>query len=206
MKYLLFVSLFCCQLLASQNNIDKCDSFNISRDELQYLKPITRLGQDRGFDKLNRKKNYILSKHKVAKIGDIAHDFAAINPQGDTVKFSSVKDKYKLLVFTHSYCGPCIKSIKELRTIHEDYNNRLAVISFYKDKEMKTMLETIKKRNVSWMCLWDGQEDFNTTVIKYGVRGIPMFFLIDNSGVIVDLWRGYREGIIKERINKIVEL
>lgn len=206
MKYLLFVSLFCCQLLTSQNNIDKCDSMIISHNELQQLKPIKGLGLISGDDKLNRKRKYILSKYKVAKKGDIAHDFSAINAQGDSVKFSIVKDKFKLLVFTHSYCMPCIKSIDELRMIHEDYNNRLALISFYRDREMKTMLETIKKENIPWMCLWDGQEYFSSTVIKYGVEGIPMFFLIDKKGIIVDSWMGYGEGRIKERISNIVEL
>ncbi|WP_289056272.1 hypothetical protein [Carboxylicivirga marina] len=99
MKYLLFVCLFCCQLLTSQNNTNKCDSISTSSDKLQPLKPITGIRVE---DKFGTKKRLILSKYKVAKIGDVAYDFTAINVQGDSVKFSNAQGEFKLLIFTNT--------------------------------------------------------------------------------------------------------
>ena len=41
-----------------------------------------------------------------------------------------MKEKYILLDFTSTYCGPCMKSAKELHKIHETYKDSIAIVSF----------------------------------------------------------------------------
>ena len=53
--------------------------------------------------------------------------------------------------------------------------------------------------------------DFNEEKELYGLNlrfktvGIPAFVIISNKGEILDVWSGYREGIITERIDAVLK-
>ena len=40
--------------------------------------------------------------------------------------------------------------------------------------------------------------------LRFKTLGIPAFVIISDEGEILDVWSGYREGIIVERINKVL--
>jgi peroxiredoxin len=139
---------------------------------------------------------------KISEIGDIYHDFEAINKDGEKIKFSELTGKYILLDFTSANCGPCIQSAEELRLINKNYSDSLKIVSFSGDAKKEIWLNSLKRDSVSWISLWDGKGTFSETYIKYGVQGIPTFFLIAPDGKIIDKWSGFGKGSLENKLIK----
>ena len=144
----------------------------------------------------------IYLKDKIPEIGDTYYDFKAIDRNNDTIVFSSLVGKYILLDFTSAYCGPCVKSAAELRLINRTYSDSLEIVSFSGDANKVIWLKSLKRDSVSWISLWDGKGTYSETYIKYGVQGLPTFFLIDPNGIIIDKWSGYGEGLLKKKLSR----
>lgn len=129
---------------------------------------------------------------KFAEIGDMCHDFEALDQHGNTVRFHDLLDgKYTLLDFTSYGCAPCIESIPELHTINQKYSDSLKIVSFSCDRSKSLWHKSIERDNVVWTSLWDGKGDKSDTYIKYAVTGYPSFYLIDPKGIIISIWAGY---------------
>jgi len=140
---------------------------------------------------------------KISTIGDKYHDFKAINRNNDTIKFSDLIGKYILLDFTTAYCGPCIQSVEELKKINKSFTDSLLIVSFSGDVNKNVWLKSLERDSVSWISLWDGHGNYSETFIKYGIQGVPTFFLIDPKGIIIDKWVGYWKGALENKLTKI---
>ena len=137
---------------------------------------------------------------KISEIGDIYHDFEAINKDGEKIKFSELTGKYILLDFISANCGPCVQSAEELRLIDRTYNDSLTIVSFSADAKKDIWINSLKRDSVSWISLWDGKGMYSETYIKYGVQGIPAFFLIAPDGKIIDKWVGFGKGSLENKL------
>jgi peroxiredoxin len=139
---------------------------------------------------------------KISEVGDKYHDFEAINKDGEKIKLSELAGKYILLDFTSANCGPCVQSAEELRLINKTYNDSLKIVSFSGDAKKDIWINSLKRDSVSWISLWDGKGTYSETYIKYGVQGIPAFFLIAPNGKIIDKWVGYGKGSLENKLKK----
>lgn len=139
-------------------------------------------------------------REKISEVGDSYHDFKALSSAGDTVQFSSLIGKYILLDFTAASCGGCIQSAEELRLISSEYADSLSIVSFSCDANKEIWLKSLQRDSTSWVSLWDGKGRYSETYIKYGVSGVPTFFLIDPAGKIIDRWGGYGKGSLERKL------
>jgi thioredoxin-related protein len=141
----------------------------------------------------------------ILKTGDDFADFQAFDTTGNIHHLAAYKEKYMLLDFTETYCGPCIYAVKELKEVDSLYKEKLRIISFCSDKSKDIWLTGVKRDTHSWLSVWDGKGTAGETPMKYGVTGYPTFFLIDPKGRIVWRGSGYGEGSIKGVIEKHLE-
>ncbi len=144
----------------------------------------------------------IYLNEKISELGDYYHDFTAYNENGDTIIFSNLIGEYILLDFTAAYCGPCIQSAEELRLIDRTYSDSIKIVSFSGDVKKDIWLNSLKRDSVSWVSLWDGKGRSSDTYIKYGVEGVPSFFLMDPKGIIIDMWSGYGKGLLEYKLKR----
>ena len=126
------------------------------------------------------------------KINDRYFDFEAFDVSGKKQKLSDLNSKYILLDFSSIYCGPCEESIEELRMLSHKYVNQIMIVTFTPDNHAD-WLRGIKKDNVTWVSLADGEGSRSKTLLKYGAQSIPKFFLIAPDGIIKDEWTGYEK-------------
>jgi peroxiredoxin len=143
---------------------------------------------------------------KISEVGDMYHDFEAINKDQEEVKLSELTGKYILLDFTSANCGPCVMSAEDLRVIDKTFNDSLVIVSFSGDVKKDLWLKSLKRDSVTWISLWDGKGSFSETWIKYGVQGIPTFFLIAPNGKIIDKWTGYAKGSLINKLKRFQKI
>lgn len=138
----------------------------------------------------------------ILKVGDEFYDFEALNTKEENVRFSTLRKNYSLLEFTMTHCMPCKQALKELRELNQSQSDSLSIVSFSIDTKKETWLNAFEEDSINWISLWDGKGYYGKTPLSYGVNSFPTFVLIDKNGRIIDTWRGYKDGSIKEHLKK----
>ena len=137
------------------------------------------------------------------KIGDIfPYDTDVSDIHGHCHSLSQFKGEHLLLYFNSYGCKPCVEAKKELTELADSMKGIIEIIGLNVD--VSDVWKAKGKDNpVPW-------NDFNEEKESYGLNlrfktvGIPAFVIISDEGEILDVWSGYREGIIVERINKVL--
>lgn len=96
------------------------------------------------------------------------------------------KNKYTLLEFWASWCGPCRAEIPVLKQAYKKFKNKgFEIYSLSIDEKEEDWRLALKEDETSWIQTL-GQGKKGTEIItSYGVEGIPASFLIDQNGKIV---------------------
>jgi thiol-disulfide isomerase/thioredoxin len=96
------------------------------------------------------------------------------------------KDKTVILEFWATWCAPCIAQIPHLNALSDQFaSDSVLFVSLTNEKKEKIQQFLTKKEMKTHVAL----DTTKTTMGAYGVRGIPMAFLIDSEGFI--RWQGH---------------
>lgn len=112
-------------------------------------------------------------------------------PAGKMISLKEVvenkKNRYLLLDFWASWCGPCMKEIPHLTKAYAKYHKRgfeIYGVSF--DRERDAWVKAIKKNKLNWINVSTIESFNNKAAEEYAVSSIPTNFLIDcSTGVII---------------------
>ncbi len=137
-------------------------------------------------------------------VGDPAVEVMGYDEAGKPVRLSDYsKEKYVLLNFTATYCGPCWKTYQHMNDIQENYKEDLKVISVHWDDLREQWSTIAQNKNIEFQCtsLWEVR-DKKKIMDTYQIDGWPYYFIIDKNGMIVAKWFGARGGKLKRMIRK----
>jgi thiol-disulfide isomerase/thioredoxin len=94
--------------------------------------------------------------------------------------------EYTLINFWASWCIPCRRENKELVKLFEKYRTQgFAITSVSIDTNKFLWLNAIKRDGLLWQQLSDLQGWESTAARAYGIKGIPMNYLINPEGKII---------------------
>lgn len=135
--------------------------------------------------------------------GDEMVDGLLYDADGGKHHLSELKDRYILLDFWSVACGPCRMAEPELKEIAEIYVDKLALVGICTDDKERwtTFLTEHEMPGHQWNELKTGGR---TLASRYKMSGIPYFVLIAPDGKILEIWKGYRKGILKKKLEKLV--
>lgn len=151
----------------------------------QVEKSFTRLSTEL---KIMPEGEEIIRKIKEGKkitIGTMAKDFTQNGADGKPIKLSDYKNKYVLVDFWASWCGPCRAENPNILTVYKKYNlKNFTVLSVSIDTDKMNWLDAIKEDKLPWMQVSDLKAK-NEAALLYGITSIPANVLIDPSGKII---------------------
>jgi peroxiredoxin len=144
----------------------------------------------------------IIEKTKITAIGNQAPDFSCPDENGKQVSLSSFRDRYVLVDFWASWCGPCrLENPAIVKAYHKYHDNGFDILGVSLDDTRTDWLLAIKKDGLNWTQVSDLLGWKCAPAALYGVKAIPMNFLLDKNGIIVA--KGLRD---EELEHKLAEL
>lgn len=136
------------------------------------------------------------------KVGSTIKDFAAPDGGGQNVRLSDVfkQEKYVLVEFWASWCGPCRAQIPSLKKVYGRFHGKgFQIVAYSLDTKKATWQKASEQENLPWLNISD-LDAYDSPVVKmFGVVGIPMNYLIDSHGTIVavNIWADVLENKLK---------
>lgn len=174
--------------------------------ENSYNKLGTEVKKSYAGKQLAEKLNYF----KSSRIGSLAPDFKVNDLNGNLLQISSFKgEKYVLLDFWASWCGPCREDFPFLKEMYSKYKDKgFEIISVTRDEKLDLWRATIQKENIEKWKHFSIKENKSIIEETYAVTAIPTKILIDKDGNIIGRWIGSNAentGAIENMITEIFD-
>jgi peroxiredoxin len=141
-----------------------------------------------------------------AKTGSLAPDFSLNDICGKKVTLSQFKGKVVILNFWSIWCGPCLAEMPSLNKLYLELKDKgLVVLAVTEDPAEKPVRSYIKEKGLAFPVLMDKERK---VYFKYSLYGIPVSFLVDKKGVIVEKFIGesnWNSTQMKEKISNLLK-
>jgi len=133
-----------------------------------------------------------------------AANFTLKSAEGDNIRLSEYRGQVVLLNFWASWCGPCRQEMPELDQLHQRYEGLgFTVFGVNVEQDRKMADKVLRDIPVTFPILFDDQ---NAVSELYDVDAMPVTVLVDRSGDIRYMHRGYKPGYEIEYEAQIREL
>lgn len=116
----------------------------------------------------------------------------------------SFSDKsYILLDFWASWCAPCRENNPRLKELYKKYKHKkFKIVSISSDENVNSWKKAVAKDSMNWINVSDLKGWNNEYTIKYGIRSLPTYILVDQDGKILLRTENEIEKVV-DRIEKI---
>ncbi len=133
-----------------------------------------------------------------------APTFTLASRGGQDVSLSQYKGQVIMINFWASWCGPCRQEMPLLESIYRKYNKMgFTMLGVNVEPDSNAANEWLKATPVSFPILYDRDSKVSKL---YDVAGMPSTVIIDRTGKLRVLHRGYKPGDENEYLDSIRSL
>jgi peroxiredoxin len=133
--------------------------------------------------------------------GAPAPQFNLASREGKDVSLTQYHGQVVMINFWASWCGPCRQEMPLLESIYKKYNKLgFTLLGVNVEPDSKAAEDWLKATPVSFPILFD--KDSKVSKL-YDVAGMPSTVIIDRSGKVRVLHRGYKPGDENEYLDSI---
>ncbi|OAI44570.1 hypothetical protein AYO38_00300 [bacterium SCGC AG-212-C10] len=127
-------------------------------------------------------------KQPAAETGRAAPNFRLRTPDGETATLTDYRGTLVLVNFWASWCKPCRVEAPELDSLQKESNGALVVVGVNQEESATTAATFRDQFDISYPIVLDRTGEVSSA-FRVG-RGIPISFLVDESGVILEVYFG----------------
>lgn len=126
-----------------------------------------------------------------------------VTPQGDTLdlKQCARPDRYMLIDFWASWCGPCRASFPHLRKTYETHGKDMVFLSVSVDQKEADWRQAMEEEQLPWTQLRATPALSRMMGKTYKINSIPTFLLVDPAGRI--LFSGHDSNELDAQLKKL---
>lgn len=177
-------------------------SFDLDKQKALIAKiPAEQLNEER-IEKIV-KRIEVLEK---TAVGQQFTDFTLPDPEGNPVKLSDIisKNKYTLIDFWASWCGPCRAEMPNVIAAYKEYNKKgFGIVGVSLDNNAEAWKKAINDMGMTWDHMSDVKGWQCEGAALYGINAIPATVLVAQDGTIVA--RDIRGEAIKEKLAELLK-
>lgn len=146
------------------------------------------------------------AKKSIGK-GTMFKPIKGVDMSGKIVELTPLisKNKYTLLEFWASWCGPCRGEIPNLKDAYAKYKDKgFEIYSYSIDAKPSQWKKAVEEEGTEWINVILDKTAGGDLSQKYGVDGIPASFLIDQNGIIVALNEELRGNSLDQTLSRLL--
>ncbi|MBC7954312.1 MAG: TlpA family protein disulfide reductase [Cytophagales bacterium] len=127
-----------------------------------------------------------------ATVGTAAPDFTLRTLSGPNMRLQEHRGQVVLVNFWATWCGPCRKEMPHLNRIADKYRSSgLVMLGVNVDDDVRNAADVATKLGVKFPVLLDTDKKVSRL---YDLNSMPSTLVIDRSGRVRFLHRGYQDG------------
>jgi len=134
-----------------------------------------------------RKVKELREADKATAVGQTFTDFEQNDLTGKPVKASDIvkKNKFTLIDFWASWCGPCIAEMPAMKKAYSDFHAKgFEVLGVSLDQEADVWKATVARLKLPWPQVSDLKGWDNAAAKLYSIQSLPFNVLVDQNGKI----------------------
>lgn len=138
------------------------------------------------------------------RAGQPAPNFKVISTSGQTISQDNYLGHVLILDFFATWCQPCRQSIPHLVEMNRKYGKQgLQILGLSVDEDGERVVKTFTDEfRVNYPLALAG----DSTAVDFGVRSVPIMYLIDKKGKIAEVYRGYSNEMARSMEQSIKRL
>jgi peroxiredoxin len=136
--------------------------------------------------------------------GQSIPNFKVVSTSGQTISQENYLGHVLILDFFATWCQPCRLSIPHLIEMNRKYGKQgLHILGLSVDEDGERVVKTFTDEfRVNYPVALTG----DSTTENFGVRSVPVMFLIDKKGRIAEVYRGYSDEMARSMEQAIKRL
>jgi peroxiredoxin len=142
--------------------------------------------------------------YAVPRVGQPAPNFKVSTTSGQQVSLENYRGHVLVLDFFATWCQPCRVSIPHLVEMNRKYGNQgLQVLGMSADEDGESVVKAFAdKHRITYPIALAGE----STQADFGVRSVPVMFVIDKKGRVAEVFRGFTDDVARSTEQLIKKL
>ena len=181
-------------------------SFKMKEIPTETLQAMYELASDEDKKSLSDLEAYLATADiPKVDIDSPIHHFSGKNQEGKSIATDEFTDKYLLLDFSATWCGPCWEGYPELIKTARKLD-KLQIITIMEDDNIKLWDQKVahNKLDINWPVLWQIENKKELHEI-YKVKEWPTFLMVNPDGKVIDRWSGLSSWPVDKRIKALLK-